>query len=223
MFFHVTQLTLLRLFFAHLRGDIMATILCEHIKASGIRCGSPALRGGRLCYYHRGISDALPPRNAFEGRSTHIKGRDTGILQVPLLEDAASIQMGYMQVIGAVTVGWLDVPRARVMLSLLNGAARNLARMQKEIGSFSRREAKLWRGRWGYRMRGNTDCLASHPEQHVGMRPLTPVLEEYYAPLVLEGYDWMARKAAPPDFPARREPIPDWETMFPSRKGPESA
>ncbi len=26
--------------------------ICEHIKDDGIRCGSPALRGRKLCYFH---------------------------------------------------------------------------------------------------------------------------------------------------------------------------
>jgi len=27
--------------------------LCEHIRANGKQCGSPAMRGMHLCYYHR--------------------------------------------------------------------------------------------------------------------------------------------------------------------------
>jgi hypothetical protein len=25
---------------------------CEHVKSNGIRCGSPALRGAKLCFFH---------------------------------------------------------------------------------------------------------------------------------------------------------------------------
>jgi hypothetical protein len=30
----------------------VAIPLCTHIKTDGVRCGSPALRGKRFCYFH---------------------------------------------------------------------------------------------------------------------------------------------------------------------------
>lgn len=200
----------------------MAVILCEHIKSSGVRCGSPALRGGRLCYYHRGLCDALPPRGAFMDAG-FVKGCSNHVMQLPLLEDAASLQMAYMQVLGAMAHDWVTVPKGRVMLSALNGASRNLARMQRQIETFGKREPKQWRGRWGYRMRGNTDSLVHHPEQHVGMRPLAPFLEEHYGPLIREGYDWLARNAEPPFEPDRKPPTPEVDAGLDERKEPESA
>jgi hypothetical protein len=41
----------------------MAVKICEHIKASGFRCGSPAAKGERLCYFHKGLGQALPIRS----------------------------------------------------------------------------------------------------------------------------------------------------------------
>ena len=38
----------------------MAVKICEHIKASGIGCGSPTPKGERLCYFHKGLGQALP-------------------------------------------------------------------------------------------------------------------------------------------------------------------
>ena len=52
---------------------------CEHIRISGQRCGSPALRGEARCYFHNTV------RNPYGG--------------IPMPEDAASIQIGLNRVI----------------------------------------------------------------------------------------------------------------------------
>jgi len=59
---------------------------CQHRKRDGSRCGSPAMRGKRLCYFHH------------ESRRTHPRRVVAPILSdFPLIEDARSIQIGLNQ------------------------------------------------------------------------------------------------------------------------------
>lgn len=103
---------------------------CEHVKSNGHFCGSPALRGRNYCYFHlthigrqlRAEQHALRP------------GLEP-FLELPLLEDAASIQLALMQVTNALLRGTLDPKRAGLVLYSLQTASinlRNMARDSKE-------------------------------------------------------------------------------------------
>jgi hypothetical protein len=113
--------------------DFLLTI-CEHIKTSGIRCGSPALRGEKLCYYHAKLHKTVPKNNIFlfldnPGR------RDNDPyypFEFPCLEDPAAVQIAFMQLIYAVTQHKIEEWRARMVLSALHGAAANLRQMDAE-------------------------------------------------------------------------------------------
>jgi hypothetical protein len=148
----------------------MAVKICEHIKASGFRCGSPAAKGERLCYFHKGLGQALPIRSILfdprlDQQSDPMAPR---IMMMPLLEDAASIQMAYMQVLGAILYNEVDTRKGRALLSALHGAARNLKVVKREMATVEKRPARLWRGRWGQRTKGNPDALVSSPTDFVG-------------------------------------------------------
>jgi len=84
---------------------------CEHVKVNGIRCGSPALRGRRLCYYH------------FNCRLNQIH-------PVPILEDGNAIQLGVQETIRAVLDGRIETKRAGLVLYGLQIAAMNLRRVE---------------------------------------------------------------------------------------------
>ncbi len=108
--------------------------LCQHIMASGTRCAAPARRGEPYCYHHHTLSHLLPSRaivweNFYGEKENGIIG-----LPMPLLEDATSIQTGYMQVVYAVLRGYLDTGRARIALAALRAAARNLPALKLERG-----------------------------------------------------------------------------------------
>ncbi|HYY15911.1 MAG TPA: hypothetical protein VE965_04560 [Gammaproteobacteria bacterium] len=86
---------------------------CEHIKTNGVRCGSPALRGRRYCYFHYNL---IRPRvNVF-----------------PLLEDANAIQLELGEVIRGLIDQRLDTKRAALMLYALQIASGNLRRVDFE-------------------------------------------------------------------------------------------
>ncbi len=88
---------------------ILATIpQCQHLKPDGIRCGSPALRGRDLCYFH------------------HRQARRPSLGYVPPLNDRAAIQHALSQIMRAAFDPRVDSDRLRVMVYTLQTALSNL-------------------------------------------------------------------------------------------------
>jgi hypothetical protein len=83
---------------------------------SGQRCGSPALRGKNLCYFHDYTTD---PRTQFHGG-------------VPLPEDAASIQVGLARVIRNLEAMPESPKTYALMLYALQTASANLRSVREE-------------------------------------------------------------------------------------------
>jgi len=87
--------------------------LCSHIKVTGVRCGSPALRDENFCYFHLRM---------FRGVPTPKKSR---IHPIALIENEESIQAALMETINAIVRNQIDLPRAKLILKALSIAARN--------------------------------------------------------------------------------------------------
>jgi hypothetical protein len=100
---------------------------CEHVKANGHFCGSPAMRGRNYCFFH--IID-IGRRLRLQRYFDH--GLQAPAIELPLLEDAASIQLALMQVTDALLKGTLDRKAAGLVLYSLQTASSNLRNMQKE-------------------------------------------------------------------------------------------
>lgn len=79
---------------------------CAHMRLDGSRCGSPAMREREYCFYHREI------------HADHY--------ELPALEDHRSIQLAYMQLYRNVGIGAISLTNAKVLLQILQGAAKNL-------------------------------------------------------------------------------------------------
>ena len=86
---------------------------CRHIKPNGLRCESPALRGGHFCYYHSKIHTI--------GAEPHAK---YGPLRLPPPEDPAAIQLSVARISNAVLNGTLDQKKAANLLYGLQIAAQ---------------------------------------------------------------------------------------------------
>ena len=101
---------------------------CEHIKANGEFCGSPALRGRNHCYFHL---THLGRRIRAERAHARLRmqANDTGAvpLELPPFEDANSIQVALMQVVEAILQNRIDSKRAGLVLYALQTASSNLA------------------------------------------------------------------------------------------------
>jgi hypothetical protein len=83
---------------------------CNHIKADGVRCGSPRLKGHNLCYAHYRMA-AAP------------QGTKLGL---PPLEDANGVQLAIMDTIRAFLDGELDHKSAALLFYALQVASSNL-------------------------------------------------------------------------------------------------
>ncbi len=94
--------------------------VCTHIKVTGVRCGSPALRGEQFCYFHqRMIRGVQIPTNS-------------RLHPVALIEDEEAIQSSLMEVINALARNTIDLRRAELILKALYIAVKNSRRARFE-------------------------------------------------------------------------------------------
>jgi hypothetical protein len=98
------------------------TRTCKHIKVTGVRCGSPALRSEEYCYFHY--------RMLCSSRISH----------VALLENEEAIQVSLMEVVNSLLRGTIDTKRGELVLRALNTAVRNSRRVRFERGADMVRE-----------------------------------------------------------------------------------
>src|SRR2546430_1934654 len=91
---------------------------CQHVKMNGTQCGSPALRRRRHCFFHERIRSEQARIRA-DVSSLHS-------FDLPLLEDANSVQMALMKVIQMLGSGRMDHKTAGLMLYALQTASINL-------------------------------------------------------------------------------------------------
>jgi hypothetical protein len=126
----------------------MPTIYCRHIRPSGRRCQSFALRGKPFCYHHESVNAHLrtlhPPDDGTENilhpmnlsaerfqrepilAEYFSKTRAPLELRFPALEDADSIQLSLSMVLTALGQNRIDLKRASGMIYALQVAAANV-------------------------------------------------------------------------------------------------
>ncbi len=126
--------------------------ICEHIKPSGTSCGSPVLRDQKFCYYHSKVRKTVPKNNLFvfldnPGRK---ENDPYDAFEFPYLEDAAAVQIGFMQFIYGVSQHRMEEWRARMILSALHGAAANLRLMEASSAQSERPRPSQTRARTGH-------------------------------------------------------------------------
>ncbi|HEV2401007.1 MAG TPA: hypothetical protein VGS27_29000 [Candidatus Sulfotelmatobacter sp.] len=94
---------------------------CAHIKVTGVRCGSPALKGEQFCYFHQ---------NAI--RSVR-RPKQSRLHPIALIEDEESIQYALMEVMNALMRNTIDLKRATLVLRALHIAVKNAGRVKFNI------------------------------------------------------------------------------------------
>jgi hypothetical protein len=109
---------------------------CQHIKVNGTQCGCPALRRNKLCYFHKRhheerIQLNADRRNADRVKEAHARRRPA-TLELPVLEDANSIQVSLMQIMRLVAAGRIELKAAGLLLYALQTASANLSRTSFE-------------------------------------------------------------------------------------------
>ncbi|MGC1374059.1 MAG: hypothetical protein WA824_18130 [Candidatus Sulfotelmatobacter sp.] len=100
---------------------------CQHLKVNGTQCGSPALRDKRFCYFHNSVG--IVRQRILEDET--IKRP----FDMPLLEDANSIQVALMKVMHLMGSGLMDHKTAALMLYALQTATANLRNVRFETNS----------------------------------------------------------------------------------------
>jgi hypothetical protein len=110
----------------------MTLTICEHIKMDGERCGSPTLTGSKHCHYHAAMHRLVPQTNLFV-RSWNPAAEIDQMFpyRLPFLEDEAALQVGLMQLIHGVVDERIDIRRARLVMSAMDCAAKNLRQVHK--------------------------------------------------------------------------------------------
>src|SRR5438552_2316999 len=89
---------------------------CEHIHLTGMRCGSPALRGQSHCYYHTEVCRERPVTAA----------------NIPALDHALNIQQTTRDLMTQIIAGHLDTKRCGLLLYALQIASSNMRWVQSE-------------------------------------------------------------------------------------------
>ena len=97
---------------------------CQHIKMNGTQCGSPALRSRRLCFFH----DRIQRERSKIAKDMTAQRR----FDLPLLEDANSVQVALMKVMQMLGSGRMDHRTAGLMLYALQTASVNLRNAEFE-------------------------------------------------------------------------------------------
>ena len=98
---------------------------CQHVKINGTQCGSPALRRRRHCFFHERIRRE---RAKIAADTSAQRGFD-----LPLLEDANSVQVALMKTIQMLGCGRLDHRTAGLILYALQTASVNLRNAEFEV------------------------------------------------------------------------------------------
>ena len=96
---------------------------CQHIKVNGTLCGSPALHRRRYCFFHHQWRERRLQIN------TNARRRARNF-DLPVLEDANSIQIALMQVMRLLVAQQIEHKTASLLLYALQTASTNL-RMTK--------------------------------------------------------------------------------------------
>jgi len=86
---------------------------CSHIKVSGRRCGSPALRDQFQCYFHSRISRGIQQRP------------DLLLDAMSVLESPEAVQYSLMLVVDGLLKNRIEPVKARLIIYALRIAARN--------------------------------------------------------------------------------------------------
>src|ERR1039457_1981921 len=99
---------------------------CRHVKTNGTQCGSPALKGKELCFYHE--------QNQPKEVELYIDGErySDGSMVIPAFDDAHAIQTVIRQVVQLMLQRRIDRKDAGLLLYALQIASGNLKTMQAE-------------------------------------------------------------------------------------------
>jgi hypothetical protein len=94
-----------------------AVSICQHIKANGLRCGSPAMNHSAFCFFHT---------------DSRLRRRHKRI-PLPIVEDANSVQLALNQVAARIMDESIDLKRSGQLLYFLQISSQNIARARFDV------------------------------------------------------------------------------------------
>jgi hypothetical protein len=152
---------------------------CTHIQVTGVRCGSPPLRGEQFCYFHqRMVRGVATPPNA-------------RLHPIAQIESEEAIQASLMEVINALARNSIDLKRAELLLRALHIAVRNARRVRFNLGG-----KEMVREVPNYPAPPNTVKPAPEPPVEINAPPLTEL--QTWATLTVEAAEASATQRKPP-------------------------
>jgi hypothetical protein len=132
----------------------MPATICRFIRVNGQRCGSPALSGKPFCYFHHRDVDRhrtifgktpldlsrIPAQHLEAAKTDTLIARYYGLLpdtspvrlELPPLEDRASVQVALSMIISALAQERIDPKRANSLLYGLQVASANIRSIPAE-------------------------------------------------------------------------------------------
>ena len=103
----------------------MSIPLCNYPKPDGIACGSPALRGKQLCYYHQ------RDRKRYEYSAKVLRQLDVLGPRLPRLRNRFAVQDALYQIMNAILDQQIDPDRAGCHLFALQQTSRSLRKSRQ--------------------------------------------------------------------------------------------
>ena len=159
---------------------------CRHVKTNGTQCGSPALKGKELCFYH----EQNQPREI--ELYTDGERYSDGSMVLPVFEDAHAIQTVIRQVVQLMLARRIERKDAGLLLYALQIASGNLKMMQAEkakptqvvVEPDKAAETPLGMTPWSASGQGHDRDEAEAGETKAQNSPASP--EEFYAAMSAE-------------------------------------
>jgi hypothetical protein len=159
---------------------------CRHVRTNGTQCGSPALKGKELCFYHE--------QNRPQPVELYMDGErycDSQIV-LPVFEDAHSIQTVIRQVVQLMLTRRIERKDAGLLLYALQIASGNLKLMQAEkarptqvvVEPDKAAETPLGMTPWSATGQGHDCDEAAGGEADAAVPPALP--EEVYSAMTVE-------------------------------------
>ncbi len=162
---------------------------CRHVKTNGTQCGSPALKGKELCFYH----EQNQPREV--ELYTDGERYSDGSVVLPVFEDAHAIQTVIRQVVQLMLARRIERKDAGLLLYALQIASGNLKMMQTEkakptqvvVEPDKAAETPLGMTPWSASGQGHDRDEAEGGETEAQNSPAPPASpEEFYAAMSAE-------------------------------------
>jgi hypothetical protein len=138
---------------------------CQHIKANGLHCGSPAMNHSAFCYFHTDV----------RLRRKHKR------IPLPIVEDANSVQLALNQVAARIMDESTDLKRTGQLLYFLQLSSQNIihTRFQQILSHLRASLARDYTPAMEAELQASTSGLANTPAAQADMADMIRHRDEW--------------------------------------------